>query len=93
LGSDLPYSGIHNWGGIINKKARIAVVTHKVFKKGIKKGKTLFAKNDKNATYSQKAKVGAYQINMPQRQFIGNTRRMRLRLYKAAKEEYKKIMR
>lgn len=72
--SDLPYAQIHNEGGTINMPAKEKVVAHKVHTRGKHKGKTLFAKNDKNATFGQKATVGAHVIKIPQRQFIGSSK-------------------
>lgn len=70
--SDKPYSKIHNEGGLINMPARTTTLA---FKKK-KDGKTVFAKNDKKATYAQKAKVGAHVIPIPKRQFIGDSHKL-----------------
>ncbi|MGJ1327624.1 MULTISPECIES: phage virion morphogenesis protein [Sphingobacterium] len=71
--SRVPYAQVHNEGGTINHAARTTIVTHKEYKTGKYKGKTLFAKNNENATYSQRAKVGAYSVTMPKRQFMGKS--------------------
>ncbi|PZP41218.1 MAG: hypothetical protein DI598_18490 [Pseudopedobacter saltans] len=73
VSSDLPYSEIHNEGGTIHVPEKERVVTHKVHTGGKYIGKTLFAKNNENASFSKKAKVGAHDITMPKRQFMGNS--------------------
>lgn len=88
LGSDLPYAAVHNWGLRIQRKARSETFVRNRIKKGINKGR--FRKGN---TDGQGMSFKQYQYYMPQRQFIGNTLRLRLRLYKAAKEEHKQIMR
>lgn len=80
--SKVPYARVHNEGETINRKARETVVTHKKYKSGKYKGKTLFAKNNKRATYSQKASIGAYSYNMPQRQFMGHAKELNQRIVK-----------
>lgn len=88
LGSDVRYAPVHNWGLRIQRKARSETFVRNRVTKGIKKGRFARGTNQgRGFTFK------SYQYNMPQRQFIGNTLRMRLRLYKAAKEEYKQIMR
>lgn len=62
--SSKPYTGIHNEGGTINMPARKQVIHFN------KKGR--FNKNNKKASYAQKASVGAYTVKMPKRQFIGD---------------------
>jgi len=89
IGSDLPYARIHNEGGKIARKARQAVITHKRYTKGIKKGKTLFAKNNERANFSQKATIGAYTINMKQRQFLGAHPKLKAHLLKVVETELK----
>lgn len=72
-GSRVPYARVHNEGGAILHKPRQVIITHKVHTRGKHKGKTLFAKNNQNASYSQRATRGAYTQNMPQRQFMGKS--------------------
>lgn len=71
--SKVPYAQVHNEGGAINRKARSTIVTHKTYSDGKFKGKTLFAKNNERASYSQRANISAYSFNMPQRQFMGKS--------------------
>lgn len=70
--SDKPYSKIHNEGGKINMPERTTVLAFKQKKNG----KTTFAKNNKKATYAQKAKVGAHVVVIPKRQFIGPSEKL-----------------
>ncbi|WP_149913506.1 phage virion morphogenesis protein [Sphingobacterium cavernae] len=71
--SKVPYAKIHNEGGTIQHQARTTIVTHKKFTRGKFKGKTLFAKNNEKASFSQRASIGAYTTTMPQRQFMGKS--------------------
>lgn len=71
--SKVPYAKVHNEGETIQYAARTTIVTHKEYKRGKFKGKTLFARNNENASYSQKASVGAYSVTMPKRQFMGKS--------------------
>lgn len=77
IGSNVPYAYIHNYGGVINKKASTRVLNfrnrdmdwdrkNKKYKTG-----TRFSKS-KKAHYSQKVSIGSYSINMPQRKFMGD---------------------
>lgn len=63
--SSAPYASVHNDGGTIKMPARKQVLHFN------KKGR--FAKNNKRASYGQKASVGAYTVTMPKRQFIGTS--------------------
>ena len=71
--SRVPYAKIHNEGGIINHAARTSIVTHREYKTGKFKGRTLFARNNEKATYSQRSTIPAYSVHMPQRQFMGKS--------------------
>lgn len=71
FGTDVPYSKIHNEGGTIHHPGGERILAHKRITRGKRKGRVLFAKNNSNATFSQKAKVGPYTIKMPKRQFMG----------------------
>ncbi|NDV45493.1 hypothetical protein D0T49_00300 [Paludibacter sp. 221] len=62
--SSKPYTEIHNEGGTINMPARKQVIHFN------QKGR--FSKNNKKASYAQKASVGAHTVKMPKRQFIGD---------------------
>jgi phage gpG-like protein len=68
---DLPYAAIQNSGGIINKKARTQV-NHFTFAEN---GSMRFSKK-KNATHAQKNTIGAHDVNIPQRQFVGQTKEL-----------------
>ncbi|WP_437918430.1 phage virion morphogenesis protein [Sphingobacterium sp. LRF_L2] len=71
--SKVPYARVHNEGLTVHHRPRTTIVTHKEHTAGKYKGKTLFARNNGNATYSQKASVGAYSVKMPERRFMGKS--------------------
>lgn len=87
LGSDLPHAAVHNYGLTIKRSARSETFTRNRATKGIKKGQFR-----KGTNAGQGFTFKAYQYKMPQRQFIGDNIGLRTRLYKAAKEEYLKII-
>ncbi|WP_108821062.1 phage virion morphogenesis protein [Dysgonomonas sp. Marseille-P4361] len=62
--SSKPYTAIHNEGGTINMPPRKQILHFD------RKGR--FSKNNKRASYGQKANVRGYSVNIPQRQFIGD---------------------
>lgn len=80
ISSDKVYAEIHNEGGTIHHPGGERVVTHKKHTRGKKKGKTLFAKNDEKASFSQKTNIGAYDIVMPQRQYMGEMPELEVRI-------------
>lgn len=71
--SKVPYARVHNEGEIIQHAPRTTIVTHKEYTRGKYKGKTLFARNNEKASYSQRASVGAYVVKMPTRKFMGKS--------------------
>lgn len=73
FGSDAPYAKIHNEGGTITIPPRTQILTFKRFKGGKKKGKTQFARNNQNASFSQKVQNKGGTIKMPKRQFMGHS--------------------
>lgn len=88
----LPYARIHNEGGSIDKGGRTAILSFKSFKRGKNKGKTMFSKNNKKASYSQKVDIGAHSINMPKRQFIGRSQRLERELKGIVDGQFRKIL-
>ena len=69
IGSNLPYAAIHNEGGKIKRKERASTVhfhqdsrTGEVGNRFVKKSKSNFA---------QDVTIGAHEIEMPQRQYLG----------------------
>ena len=66
---DVPYAKIQNEGGTIHKSASEKDVNFKV---NFKTGKSRFS-TEKKANFQQHVKVGAHNINIPKRQFIGQT--------------------
>lgn len=78
------YTGIHNEGGTINMPARKQVIHFN------KKGR--FNKNNKKASYAQKASVGAYTVKMPKRQFIGDAPEVNKIIKEVVDDNVKKAM-
>ena len=66
---DVPYAKIQNEGGTIHKSASERDINFKV---NFKTGKSRFS-TEKKANFQQHVKVGAHDINIPKRQFIGQT--------------------
>lgn len=69
VGSNLPYAAIHQYGGEIKRKGGTLKLHFKKFQRGPRRGKTLFAKEDK-ATYGMRAAVGPYSIRIPARSWL-----------------------
>ena len=69
ISTDVPYAQIHNEGGTITRQSRNVILSH-----AERKGRRMFAKAGKGKNPTQvKATIGAHTINMPKRQFIGNS--------------------
>lgn len=73
FGTDVPYAKIHNEGGTIRHPGGERVITHRRYTRGQRKGRSLFARNNRSATWSRKVNVGPYDIKMPKRQFMGKS--------------------
>lgn len=71
VGSNLVYAAIHQHGGEIKRKGGTLKLHFKKFKRGPRKGRTLFSK-EKQATYGMKAAVGPYSIRIPARPWLFN---------------------
>jgi phage gpG-like protein len=67
--SDLPYAKIHNEGGTINRAAMSRLYVQNRISKGKNKGRY-----KKGTTQGRGSTVKAYRINMPRRQFMGESR-------------------
>ena len=80
--SDMPYAAIHNEGGTIQMKARKQVIHFN------KKGK--FSKK-KKAHYAQKANRGNHTIDMPKRQFIGNSPEVQQAISRVVSDNMKEL--
>jgi phage gpG-like protein len=84
IGTDKPYGRIHNEGGQIHQAPRSETFTRNRFVSGKNQGK--FRKGtQKGKGFSFKARV----INMPKRQFIGNSKALNDKLRRAIIEEIK----
>lgn len=72
VGTNVEYAAIHHFGGIITIKTREKVITFKDYKRGKRKGLTLFAekKTRQMYTYSRKIKIGEHQIKIPARPYL-----------------------
>jgi phage gpG-like protein len=74
--SDLPYSAIHNYGGNINIESRKGAGTIKAKIRGSGKfvnGKFTKGRSKTIKLLGKEYTTGAYDIKMPQRQFIGKS--------------------
>lgn len=69
--SDLPYSKIHNEGGVIQKKATEGKIVSFTKRGRFAKEKT--EKQRSKISYQQKVNIGAHTIKMPQRKFMGES--------------------
>lgn len=69
VGSNLIYAAIHQYGGEIKRKGGTLKLHFKKFKRGPRKGRTLFSKESR-ATYGMKAQVGPYSIRIPARPWL-----------------------
>jgi len=80
LGSDLPYSKIHNDGGIIHKNASKNLMYYREVSTNILTRKTnkRFAKQRgrNKATHAMEINIGEHDIKMPKRQFIGHSKKL-----------------
>jgi phage virion morphogenesis protein len=68
VGTNVIYAAIHQLGGLIEQTARTAVLH---FKTNKRTGVTRFAKANKKADWAMKAHIGAREISMPIRAFLG----------------------
>lgn len=68
IATRLPYAQIHNSGGVINKGVRTGQIYFRIKKDGTSR----FAKK-RNSNFQQKAVFDSHTINMPKRQYIGNS--------------------
>lgn len=69
IGTNVVYAPIHEFGGVIHKKAAIRTIWFKKFKSGKRKGRLLFSK-EKNASFGSELDFRAHDINMPARPFL-----------------------
>jgi phage gpG-like protein len=69
--SDLPYSKIHNEGGVINKSATGGKILS--FDKKGRFAKSRTEKQRGRVSYQQKVNIGAYTIKIPPRKFMGES--------------------
>lgn len=82
--TDVEYASIHNEGGFINRPARSQVLHFN------RKGR--FSKNNSRAKYAQKVNIGPTRINMPKRQFIGQSKELDTKIENLINNEIKTIL-
>ena len=71
IGSNLVYAAMHQYGGEIKRTGGSVKLHFKTFKRGPRKGKTLFSKVEQ-ATHGMRATVGAHSIRIPARPWLFN---------------------
>lgn len=86
LGSDVPYAAVHNDGAEIVRSERSETFVRNRYTKGIKKGRF-----SKGSSPGQGFTFKTYTYNMPRRRFIGDSSKLRRRLYSTAQNEYQRI--
>lgn len=70
--TDSPYAQVHNEGGTIQMPARNTILNFKKKKNGkLQLGKVRTENQQRTIRTIRRASVGAYNITMPKRQFIG----------------------
>jgi phage gpG-like protein len=74
VGDDVPYAAIHNNGGVIKRSAHSETFVRPRIQRGDNRGKfRRMTRAERSASPAQGFEVKAYEINMPQRRFIGIT--------------------
>ena len=79
ISTDLAYAKIHNDGGTINKAGFAGlmyyreVATNLATRKTLKRFASTKGKKANRATHAMEVNVGAHTINMPKRQFMGDS--------------------
>jgi phage gpG-like protein len=91
FGTDVPYAKVHNEGGTITIGARNQIIAHKRYRRGKHKGKVLFSKNNKDASFAKKVSIKTRTIKMPQRQFMGESAHLNKVINRKIESELKKI--
>ena len=76
ISSNLPYSTIHNEGGVIEKEFNRKIMS---FSANGKFAKTKKRKDRKDIAYQQQVTIEAHTIRMPKRQFMGNSKSLERR--------------
>lgn len=90
--SKVPYAKIHNEGGIIRHPGGERKMTFKKYTKGKYAGKTLFHKNNQHATFGKKVTISGHEINMPKRQFMGDSSQLAEQLKKDIETAFKPVL-
>lgn len=89
IGSDIPYAGVHNNGGTINRAARSETFIRNRYASG-KKGAMFGGMGafKRGTTPGQGQTYKAYSYSMPMRKFIGAHPVLKTRLQEVVKEEF-----
>ena len=94
IGTDVPYAAVHNNGGQISKPERTESFKRNRYTKGPKSmyfgGLGAFKKG---TTPGEGLTFRAHSFNMPQRQFLGNTRTFAVAMRKVVADELRKALR
>jgi phage gpG-like protein len=95
--TDLPYAKIHNDGGTINREGFKGLMYYREVATNLATRKTQkrFARTtgmkSRRATHAMEINVGAYTINMPQRQFMGDSYNLNEQVKKVITKRLDKI--
>lgn len=92
FGSDRPYAKVHNEGGTVNIPARTQILHFKKYKSGKRKGKTLFARNNAQASFGQKVENKGGSFQMPKRQFMGESKYLTIKIKSLVDKHIKQIL-
>lgn len=90
--SGIPYSQIHNDGGVIQKSSRTGIMSFARSESGgLKLAKTKTKKQRKEVVSQHKHEIGSHEIKMPKRRFIGDTKELRNKQINILKKEIDRI--
>lgn len=88
---DIPYAEIHNDGGTIRMPAREQVQSLKRSKGVLKLARTRTEKQREKVVAQRKVKIPAYNINIPQRRYMGDSPTLRKLQIKLIETEIDKV--
>jgi phage gpG-like protein len=82
ISTDVPYAKIHNEGGTINHPGGSKTLSFVSKGKSKRFGKTSTEKQRSRITLQSKSTTAAYQIKMPKRQFMGDSKKLNEKVLK-----------
>lgn len=99
IATSLPYAAIHNFGGQIKKKERTGSLSFRRQmgpslpgqKTGLVLVKSRYKKQRSEMIFKHTHTIGAHNINIPQRKFIGNSDYLNKQILFLIKQEVSKI--